>query len=293
MGGRGREASPRRKEECCKCAHGEWCGRGQAAQARGARELFWDVLRSQRQQNPTHPAGNGNCEGAADTSALLRSQLRSQHAIPSPTAPRSFRQLTHPRASAHMLLTACGTEETRSHSSGAGLGQSETPAIPQAPTTATLLPARPQQTFWAVATHVTGAHSLAHRTHARHGAVTVARHTGARPGSGCQGAAAAAPARGPQAGQRWAAHASPEGKGAACGTDRQANPAASCRGCGPSPGSGAVTVTTQPGRQGAAGQHSAGTLWQPGAAGPLVPGSGCGGSSGWQTGGRNGDGPDV
>lgn len=277
MGGRGREASPRRKEECCKRARGERCGRGQAAQARGAQELFWDVLRSQRQQNPTHPAGNGNC----------------LQAIPSRTAPRSFRQLTHPRASAHMLLTACGTEATRSHSSGAGLGQSETPAIPQAPTTATLLPARPQQTFWAVATHVTGAHSLAHRTHARHGAVTAARHAGTHPGSGCQGAAAATPAWGPQAGQRWVAHASPAGKGAACGTDRHANPAASCRGCGPSPGSRAVTVTAQPGRQGAAGQHSVGTLWQPGGARPLVPGSGCGGSSGSQTGGRNGNGPDV
>lgn len=77
MGEAGNQAPAQRRKAASE-SMGSSVGGWQVVQMRKAQELFWAMHCSQKKQKPTHPQGNGNCKGIADTSALLRSKQQTQ-----------------------------------------------------------------------------------------------------------------------------------------------------------------------------------------------------------------------
>ena len=107
MGEVGNQAPAKRRNAASE-PMGSSVGRWQVVQVRRAQEVFWGMHCSQKKQKPTHPRGNGNCKGIADTSALLSSQQRTQGvpAFLTDCIVQFSHSSPHTRTATHVLLRA-------------------------------------------------------------------------------------------------------------------------------------------------------------------------------------------
>lgn len=228
MGEAGNQASAQRRNAASEPV-GSSVGGWQMGQMQRAQEAFWGMHCSQNKQNPTRLQGNGNCKGIADTLASLRSQQQTQ-GVPrflTDCIVQLSHSSPHAKTSTRMLLRASRTDAICSHFS-AGLVQRETQTMPF-PRLQLLLPRClyiPDRPFWQLLPMSPGEHSLMYKTNISSlvlvpcerralglSLVTGAQHVGILPGTRCQDAAEAMPARGLQAGQHSVDNASCTGKG--------------------------------------------------------------------------------
>lgn len=98
--------APAQRRNAAREPVGSGVGGWQVVQMRRAQEVFWGMHCSQKKQKATHPRGNGNCKGIADTSALLRSQQQTQ-GVPcflTDCIVQFSHSSPHTRTSTHVLL---------------------------------------------------------------------------------------------------------------------------------------------------------------------------------------------